>query len=186
MLELLKSNWWLLALRGVLAIVFGILALVWPQITTVFLVLLFGAYALVDGLITAIVSIKDRADYRNWWVFLLEGLAGILAGILTFIWPKITALVLVYLIAIWAVLTGILELIAAIALREEIRGELLLAFTGVLSIILGIVLFVQPESGLLGIIVFVGVYAILFGLLLIALAFRLRGILQTYESQFGS
>ena len=182
MLTILKNNWWLLALRGLLAILFGVLTLIWPEITVLVLVFLFGAYALVDGIVSAIVAIRDRKAYRNWWVYLLEGLAGIVAGILAFLWPEITAQVFIYLLAIWAFLTGILELIAAFALRAEMQGELLLAFTGVLSVVVGVVLFARPEMGVLGIVLLIGIYAILFGILLIFLAFRLRGLLKSLES----
>ncbi|MGN6697209.1 MAG: HdeD family acid-resistance protein [Thermomicrobiales bacterium] len=176
MLDILSRHWWLLALRGVIAIIFGICALIWPGLTLTVLVLLFGAYALVDGIFAVIAGIRAVGRAANWWVLLLEGILGIIFGLLTFAWPGITALVLLVFIAVWAVLTGIMEIVTAIQLRREIQGEWLLALSGVLSIIWGIILFVRPGAGALAIAWLIGVFAILFGISLIALAYRLRGL----------
>lgn len=113
---------------------------------------------------------------RYWWVLLSEGILGIVLGVLTLVWPGITALVLLVFIAVWAVLTGIMEIAAAIQLRQEIQGEWLLALGGALSILWGIILFVRPGAGALAIAWLIGVFAILFGIALIALAFRVRGL----------
>src|SRR5215467_9512450 len=121
MIEALKRGWWLLVLRGVCAVLFGILTFVWPGITLVTLVLLFGAYALIDGVLALIKAVTDRSA-EGWWALLIEGLAGILFGILTFAYPGITAQVLLYLIGAWAIVTGIFEIVAALRLREQIQG----------------------------------------------------------------
>jgi uncharacterized membrane protein HdeD (DUF308 family) len=171
----LARNWWVLVVRGFAAVLFGVLAFFWPLATVTVLVLLFGAYALVDGLFGVLASYAHRAEHDRWWVLLLEGLVGIAAGILTFLYPYITALVLLYLIAAWAILTGILEILAAIRLRREIEGEFLLVFSGILSVLFGIVAFVFPGTGAVAIVWLIALYAILFGLLLITLGLRVRG-----------
>jgi len=128
MVTRLTRKWWLLALRGMVAVLFGLAALVWPGVTLTALVLLFGAYALVDGLLALIVSPLDRYEFDHGWVLLLKGLAGIATGVLTFLWPSVTAQALVYLIAAWAILTGALEAVAAVDLRNVVEGERQLAW----------------------------------------------------------
>ncbi len=159
-------NWWTLALRGLFAVLFGIAAFVWPALTLAALVILFGAYALVDGLFALIGGIQTRS-----WFFIIEGIA----GILIFIWPGITALLLLTFIAGWAIITGIIEIIGAIRLRQVIANEWLLILGGVLSVLFGIILIAQPGAGALAVIWVIGAYALIFGITLIALAFRLRG-----------
>jgi uncharacterized membrane protein HdeD (DUF308 family) len=175
MLDALARNWWVVALRGALALLFGILALVWPAITIGALVLLFGAYALVDGVFALGTALFGgaRAEGRRPWL-ILEGVVGVAAGIVTFVWPGVTALALLWVIAAWALVTGVLEIATAIRLRRELRGEWLLVLSGVLSVIFGIVLVVRPGAGALALIWVIGIYAILFGLMLLVLAFRLR------------
>jgi uncharacterized membrane protein HdeD (DUF308 family) len=173
----LARYWWAVALRGLLAVLFGLAAFFWPGITLVTLVFLFGAYALVDG-VFALVS-AFRADDR--WPLLFEGVVGIAAGVVAFVWPGITALALLYLIAAWAIITGILEIVAAVRLRKVIENEWLLALGGVASIILGVILVVAPGAGALGLVWAIGAYAILFGIALIALGFRLRGLKDRFE-----
>lgn len=168
----LSRNWWILALRGLAAVVFGILAFVWPGVTITVLVLFFGAYALWDGIFALIGAFRTQSDRR--WPLLLEGLVGILAGIFAFFWTGAATLTLVLIIASWAIITGVFEIIAAIRLREEIEGEWLLMISGLLSIVIGIALFIWPGAGLLAITWMIGAYAILFGILLIVLGFRLR------------
>lgn len=181
MLTNLSRYWWLLALRGVAAILFGILAFIWPQLTLEVLVIFFGVYVLIDGVSNIITGFSHRETNDRWWVMLLEGLVGILAGILTFVYPGVSAIILLYFIAAWAILTGILEIVAAIRLREEITGEWALALGGIASIIFGILLILFPGTGALAVVWIIGSYAILFGALLIYLAFKVRGTGETTE-----
>jgi uncharacterized membrane protein HdeD (DUF308 family) len=176
MLDHLARHWWVLALRGALAILFGILAFLLPGITLYVLVLFFGAYALLDGIFALATAFRFGSRDERWWPLVIEGVCGIVAGVLTFLWPGITAVALIYLIAAWAILTGILEIAAAIRLRKEIEGEWLLGLTGVLSVLLGIFLMLMPGAGLLAWVWMVGAYALLFGILLLILAFRLRSL----------
>ena len=170
----LIQNWWALALRGVAAILFGLAAFVWPGITLVVLVALFGAYVLVDGIFALIAAVRSDEHAMASWALLIEGALGIIAGILTFVWPGITALVLLMIIAFWAILTGILELVAALRLRREISNEWLLALSGISSVVFGIILVARPGLGALAVTWIIGVYAVAFGVLMLALAFRLR------------
>jgi uncharacterized membrane protein HdeD (DUF308 family) len=174
MMSVLVRNWWALALRGVFAVLFGVMAFAWPGITLGAMVLLYGAYALVDGVFAIAAAVTGRTHGLPVWALVVEGIAGIVIGVMTFAWPGITALVLLCLVAAWAIVTGVMEIVAAIQLRKEIRGEWLLALSGVLSIILGILLVARPTVGLLWIVWMTGAYAIVFGSLLIALGFRLR------------
>lgn len=175
MLDLLTRTWWLLALRGALAILFGILALVWPNITLQALIIFFGAYALVDGLFTLFSALTARDRYGRWGRLALIGLLGFALGLLALVWPKTTGLVLLYLIAARALLVGLFEIIAAVELRRAIPGEWLLGLSGILSVVFGVLLSIWPGSGAVAIAWLIGIYAILFGMLLIVLAFRLRG-----------
>jgi uncharacterized membrane protein HdeD (DUF308 family) len=182
MLPTLARYWWAVALRGVFAIIFGALALVWPGISIVVLIALFGAYALVDGIFAVVNGIASYGRNERWWAVLLEGVAGIILGLLTFFWPGMTALVLLYVIAAWAVITGILEIVAAIQLRRAITGEWAMILSGILSIVFGLFLFVAPGAGALGLTLVIGVYAIAFGILLLILAFRLRRLPREVET----
>ena len=182
MLRLLSRHWWVLALRGVLALVFGVLALVWPQATVRVLVILFGIYAALDGLLALLSALANRPRRGGWWLLLVEAVAGIGAGAVAFVWPQVTALALLYLIAGWAIFTGVVELLAAIRLRRELEGEWALVLAGVVSMALGLLLALRPGSGLVAVVWFVGGYAIVFGLLLILLGLRLRGLGQRMGS----
>lgn len=172
----LARNWWLLLVRGVLAIIFGVLAFAWPGLTLAVLVLLFGAYALVDGIFALVTGLVRIGRQERWWLMVLEGIAGIVAGLITFFYPGMTAVLLLYFIAAWALVTGVLEIVAAIRLRREIENEWWLGLAGVASVIFGILLFLQPAAGALAVVWLIGGYAILFGVLLIFLAFRVRGL----------
>ena len=176
MITMLSRYWWVLALRGLMAIVFGILALLWPQITLLTLIYLFGAYVLLDGIFAVITGIRSYGENERWWAVLLEGLLGIAVGVLAFVWPDVTGLVLLYFIAAWAVITGIFEIFAAIRLRRELTGEWLMVLSGLLSIAFGVALVIFPAAGALALTWLIGAYAIFFGILLIILAFRLRGM----------
>jgi uncharacterized membrane protein HdeD (DUF308 family) len=175
MLDTLTRYWWAVAVRGVVAVLFGIAALVWPDATILVLVLLFGAYSLVDGvfgLASAAMGDRSAMGRRGWLV--VESIAGILIGVVTFAWPAATTLVLLWLIAAWAVLTGVFEVVAAVRLRREIQGEWVLALSGVLSVLFGIVLVVWPATGALALITLIGAFAIVYGLALVMLSLRLR------------
>jgi uncharacterized membrane protein HdeD (DUF308 family) len=173
-MALLARNWWAVALRGVAAILFGLLTFLIPGITLAVLIFLFGAYAIVEGIFNVIAAVRGRAGAAPWWALLLEGLVSIGAGVVTFVWPGLTALVLLYVIGAWAVITGVLEIAAAIRLRKAITGEWWLALSGVLSIIFGVLLMIAPAAGALVMVLWIGAYAIVFGAVLIGLAFRLR------------
>ncbi|WP_339460264.1 HdeD family acid-resistance protein [Nodularia spumigena] len=170
----LARNWWTVALRGAIAIIFGLAALFWPDITLTALIFIFAAFVLVSGVLLAIAAFRDGLTHTHGWLMLLEGAIGIAVGIMAFIWPGITALVLLYLIAAWAIVTGVLEIIAAIQVRKEIQNEWLLAIAGITSVLFGVLLLVWPLAGALAILWIIGAYAIIFGILLLILAFRLR------------
>ncbi len=171
----LARNWWVLALRGVVGILFGLAAFFLPGAALAALVLLFGAYALVDGVLAVIAGIQRATAHRGrWWMLLLEGLAGIAAGIVTFFWPGVTALALLYIIAAWAIVTGVLEVLAAIRLRREIENEGWLALAGLASLVFGVLLMIRPGAGLLAVVWIIGGYGIVFGIAMLVLAFRLR------------
>jgi uncharacterized membrane protein HdeD (DUF308 family) len=165
------DRWWLLVLRGVASILLGIAAFVWPGITLLILVILFGAYLLVDGVLAVVAGAMGRS-----WLLVLEGAAGVIVGVLTLVWPGITAVVLLFLTAAWAILTGVAELVAAYRLRRIVRNEWLLILLGVASILFGILLVIRPGAGLLTLVYLIGGYCLLFGVLLVALGLRLRSI----------
>jgi uncharacterized membrane protein HdeD (DUF308 family) len=173
-IDTLARNWWVLLLRGIAGIIFGILTFVWPEISLTALVLLFGAFAFADGVLSLINGIRERQTNDRWWLMILQGLIGIAAGVVTLLWPGISALALLYVIAAWALVTGALEIAAAIRLRKVIEGEWLLALSGIASVLLGILLVLFPEPGALAVVLWIGAYALVSGVLLIVLAFRLR------------
>ena len=170
----LSRNWWVVVLRGVLAILFGVMALIWPGLTLEVLVLFFGVYAFVDGVFAIVAAFTNRAGRQIWWVLLLEGLVGMAAGLIAFFRPGLATLVLLYVIAFWAITTGVLEILAAIRLRKEINGEWKLALSGVLSMGFGILLLLFPAAGVLTIIWMIGIYSIIFGVILLILGRSLR------------
>jgi uncharacterized membrane protein HdeD (DUF308 family) len=174
LLHSLTDHWWLFLIRGIAAIIFGVLAFAWPGVTLVVLVLFFGAFALVDGIASLIAAVTGRgATAPRWWLAIV-GLAGIAAGLLTFFWPAVTAVLLLYFIAGWAIATGVFQIIGAIQLRKEIDNEWLLVLSGVVSILLGIVLIVMPGTGLLALVWLIAIDAIIFGVLVIGFGLRLR------------
>ena len=168
----LARHWWVIALRGLAAVLFGVLAFVWPGMTLAVLVLLFGAYALVDGILAIVVAARGGTDHRLSMG--LEGVVGVLAGLATLVFPGLTALVLLYIIAFWAVLTGVLEVVAAVRLRRAITNEWGLIIGGVLSVLFGIVLIASPGVGALAVVFVIAAYAVLFGVTLLMLSWRLR------------
>lgn len=181
MLEELSRHWGMLAFRGVLAILFGVVAWVWPGITVWALVLLFGAYALVDGAFAVVAALRGAPGQSRTWL-LITGIAGIVLGFVALIWPAETALVLLLLIAWWAVITGIFEIVAAISLRKEIEGEWFYITTGVISVLFGVLLFVWPVQGALGVIWIIGLFSIIFGVFMLVAALRLRKIAHALPS----
>lgn len=183
MVDHLSHNWWAIALRGVVAILFGIVALVMPAITLVALVLLFGAFAIVDGAFAVLAGIRRRAEGTTDWWLVLMGIAGIVAGVLAVVWPGITALALLLLVGAWAVITGGLEIVVAYRLRRQIEGEWLLALDGALSIAFGLLVLFVPTAGALAVVWLIGAFAIASGVMLVALAFRLRARQQTAQGR---
>jgi uncharacterized membrane protein HdeD (DUF308 family) len=171
--DVLSRNWWLFLLRGLAGILFGIITLVAPGVSLAALVLLFGAYAFADGILALVTAVRHRGEGR-WGMLLLEGLVGIAAAAVTVLWPGITAIALLYLIAAWAIVTGVLELVAAVRLRREIKGEWLLALGGIASIAFGVLVALYPAAGALTVVLWIGAYALVFGMLLVVLSFRLR------------
>jgi uncharacterized membrane protein HdeD (DUF308 family) len=180
---LLTQNWWALVIRGIFALIFGILAFVLPGITLRALVLLFGAYAIVDGLFAIVASMDAKGTEKKWWALLIEGILGIAVGVMTFMWPGVTALTLLYLIGFWAIATGVFEIAEAIKLRKIIKHEWLLALAGVASIVFGAFLFAFPGAGALAVVWWIGAYAIFFGVMMISLGLRLRGRERAFEER---
>jgi uncharacterized membrane protein HdeD (DUF308 family) len=180
-LPVLSRNWWVLALRGLAAIVFGVLAFVLPGITLWALVILFGAYMLVDGIFAIVTAVRVAGREARWWLLLIEGILGVLAGLVAAFWPGLTALALLYVVAAWAIVTGILEIVGAIRLRQEIEGEWVLGLSGALQVLFGVLLVVIPApAGLLSLVWLIGAYALAFGVLLLVLAFRVRSASEAH------
>ena len=173
MLDDLARNWWVILLRGILALIFGVLTFVWPGITLAVLVALYGAFALVDGVLAIVAAIRGGAPAPRWWLALV-GVFGIAAGVLTVLWPQITAVVLLMFIAAWAIAMGVMQIVGAIKLRNEIEGEWLLIASGVLSVLFGVMLIAWPGAGALAMVLVIGAFAIMFGILMIGFSLRLR------------
>jgi uncharacterized membrane protein HdeD (DUF308 family) len=170
-------DWWVFAIRGIAAIVFGIAAFIWPAATLTVLVFLFGAYVLVDGAAMLVALARgDAVARRHAWAVGIIGVLGIVAGIVTFVWPGLTAVSLLYLVAVWAIATGVFQVIAAIALRSELEGELWMVIGGVASIVFGALLVAFPGNGLLTLVWLVGIWSVVFGISSLALAYRFRKI----------
>ncbi|MFQ5473606.1 MAG: HdeD family acid-resistance protein [Dehalococcoidia bacterium] len=167
-------------MRGIVAVLFGLGAFTWPGVTLGVLIILFGAYALADGII-AIVCMFSGGDNDRWWVYLLEGVAGIGAGLIAFFWPGLTAVTLVFIIAAWAIMTGVFEIIAAIRLRQEIEGEWAFVVSGLLSLVFGALLITRPGAGALAVIWIIGAYALAFGVLLIMLSLKIKKMGKALE-----
>jgi uncharacterized membrane protein HdeD (DUF308 family) len=179
MLNMLAKNWWLVEIRGVAAIAFGVLAFLWPGITLLVLVTLFAAYMLIDG-VALLVSLRraEPATAGHRLAVGLMGILGVAVGIATIFWPGITALALLYLVAFWAITLGLTQVIAAIRLRREISGELWFVIGGLLTVVFGVFILLFPGTGLLSLVWIVGAWAIVFGITNLILAWRLRGLHQ--------
>jgi uncharacterized membrane protein HdeD (DUF308 family) len=169
-------NWWVFVLRGVVAILFGVLAFVRPGITLEVLVLLFAFWALLDGIFALVGSVGAAEAGEPWWPLVLVGLLGIAAGVVTLKWPGITVLALLLLIAYWSIFRGILEIAAAIRLRNMVPGEGWLIAGGIASVAFGLLLIIYPSPGLLSVIWLIGLYAVIFGIANLMLGFRLKGL----------
>ena len=176
MLGTLAQNWWAIVLRGVCAVLFGLGAFVWPGITLAVLILLYGAYALIEGVLAVAWALVGRRAGPFPWGVLLAGLAGVGVGIATFFYPGLTALALLYLIAAWAIVRGVFEIIAAIHLRKEMENEWLLGLSGLLSVVLGVFLVMAPGAGALAVLWWIGAFSMVFGVLTIILGFRLKSV----------
>jgi uncharacterized membrane protein HdeD (DUF308 family) len=172
----LAENWWLVLLRGIAAIVFGILAFFWPGLTLLALIFMWGIYAIADGILAlwAAIASKGPANIAPRWWLAIAGIAGIAAGVLAFVWPGMTALVLLMFIAAWAVVIGVLQIMGAIRLRKEIEGEWLLGLSGLLSVAFGVAIIARPGAGALAVVWLIGWFAILLGCCYVALSLRLR------------
>ncbi len=174
MLDLMARGWWVWILRGVCGILFGLMALTWPGISLEVLVILFSAYALADGVVALVALVTGRRGAIPVGMLLFEAIIGIAAGILAFVYPGITLLVLVFMMATWAILTGVLEIVAAVRLRKEIKGEFWLGLSGAISILFGVVVAARPIAGELALAYMMGFYAIFFGITFLMLGLRLR------------
>jgi uncharacterized membrane protein HdeD (DUF308 family) len=177
MLGLVARDWWVFAIRGIAALVFGALAFIWPERTLTVLVYLFGAYVLVDGVSLLIALVRgDDVARRHGWAVAIMGVLGIVVGVVTFVAPGLTALSLLYLVAFWAITTGTFQVIAAIQLRKELDNEFWMALGGVASIVFGVLLVAAPGEGLISLVWLVGIWAVVFGVSSLSLAYRLHKI----------
>jgi uncharacterized membrane protein HdeD (DUF308 family) len=168
--------------RGLAAIAFGVLTLVWPNISLAALVLVFGVFAVINGVTAVAAAIRGRHE-SHWGVLLFEGILGVLAGAVALIWPGITALAFLFLIAAWAILTGVLELVAPLAFPMSFGRGLLSALAGIVSIVFGVLIAAQPASGLLAVVWLIGIYAIVFGVMSIAVYFESRSVVSSLAGQ---
>jgi len=174
-LSVLTRNWWLLLVRGIVSVIFGVLAFVWPGITLLALTLLYGAYAFLDGalcLTAAVTGSSDKSTSTGWLLFV--GILGVAVGVLTFAWPGLSAFTLVTLIGAWALMIGIFEIVGAIRLRKEIEDEWLLILSGAISVLFGLAILLSPGAGALALVWAIGAYAIAAGVLMAGFALRLR------------
>jgi uncharacterized membrane protein HdeD (DUF308 family) len=174
MIHALARNWWALLVRGIVAVIFGILAFLWPGATWVAIAILFGAYAFVDGVFAIVAAVRAAETHERWWPLAVEGLVGLIIAAITFYDVGITLLALYFTIAAWAFVTGILELVAAVQLRKLVSNELWLTIGGIASILFGVLMLWRPMAGLLAVIWVIAAYAIVFGITLIGLSLRLR------------
>ena len=175
MLIMLTRNWWLVIARGLLALLFGLAAIVWPHITMTVLVLLFGAFAVVHGVL-ALLALFDRIRYERRWMLVLEGGTSIIVGLIAFIWPNITALALLYVIAAWAILTGLFVLVAAIELHAFFGDLWLLGLSGIASLAFGVAIAIWPGVGAMAMLSIIAAFAIIYGVLLLMLGLQLRSL----------
>lgn len=176
LVRVMANHWWVPLLRGIAAILFGLLALVWPGLTVYVLLVAFGVYAVIDGVMAIIISFRRQSFDENWWAWLVEGLLSLIIGVMALAWPKTAALALIIWMAAWAIVAGVFRIVEAIRLRREIDGEWMLILSGLLSVLWGALMIYLPAAGLLGIAWLIGSFAIAIGVTMIVLAFRLRRI----------
>jgi uncharacterized membrane protein HdeD (DUF308 family) len=179
MTSIFGRTWWGLVLRGLLSILFGIAVFVWPGASLMALIALFGAFFFVDGVLALVNAFRVRAGHERWWALLLEGLVGIAIGLITLFWPDITTVALLYLIAAWAIVTGVLQIIGAIRFADVIDNEWLLALGGIASIVFGVLMAVWPAAGAAALLWVIGAYAIVFGVLMVIAGLRARTTTDT-------
>jgi uncharacterized membrane protein HdeD (DUF308 family) len=172
--DLLKKSWWMLALRGVAAILFGVLAILWPNLTLLVLVAFFAVYAFITAAASIYAAVQNRRTDKGWWLVLLIGVVAFAAGVLSIVYPAVTALVLVLLMGANALVTGVLDIAIALRLRKTIRNEWLLVLAGIVSVVFGVLVMAFPGAGALAMVWIVSFYAVLTGVLLLALALRMR------------
>lgn len=184
--KLLSRYWWVLLLRGVLAILFGAAAFAWPGLTLATLVLFFAAFVFVDGIFDVFHAFGGRQENENWWVLLLEGLLGVAFGVITWVNPGITTLVLLLYIAFWAMATGVLKILMAVRLRKEIEGEWWLVLSGLASALFGVVMLARPGAGALAVLWFIAAWAIVTGAFLVILSFQARSFGKRLEAAAGT
>jgi uncharacterized membrane protein HdeD (DUF308 family) len=177
MQQLLNNYRNMFLFRGLAAIVFGVLTLVWPKLTVLALVLLFGIFAIISGITVVVAALQHREEH-GWGVLLFEGILWLLVGVVALIWPGVTALSFLYLLAAWAIITGILELVAPLSFPMSGGRGLLMVLSGLVSIVFGIVIAVQPAAGLLAVVWLIGIYAIVFGVLQLVAYFEARSVSQ--------
>jgi len=179
--KLLAANWWVLLLRGILAILFGVAAYAWPGLTLATLVMFFAVFVFVDGVFDVFAAFAGRQENENWWVLLIEGLLGIAFGAITWMRPGITTMVLLLFIAFWAMATGILRIIMALRLRKEIEGEGWLVLSGLASVLFGLIVMARPGAGAMALLWLIGAWAIVVGIFLVILAFQARSFGKKLE-----
>jgi len=182
MLGLISKNWWVFLIRGVLAILFGLVMLARPGAGTSFLVWLFGVFAFVEGVFAVIAAFAGRKGNPNWWAVLVQGLAGILIGIVMFTNPLMTAILFVRLLGLWAIIVGLFRIVGAVRLRAEVAGEWMHVVGGIITVLLGIVVMAWPAGGVLAFAWLIGIFAILMGAFLIGVAVNMRGAGKAIEA----
>ena len=182
MLELVARSWWVYIVRGVLALVFGLFAYLNPAITMKILLIFFGIFIFIEGLLAIVGSIAGRKYSDIWWLVLLEGIAGVIIGVITFTRPAVTGMVLIVFVALWAIWSGLFRIITAIRLRKELDSEWLLIFGGIISILFGVMLFAHPGAGIVAIAWLIGFFASMSGILMITFGIKAR----KFQKEAGS
>lgn len=176
LVQAMADNWWIALLRGIAAILFGIVALFWPGLTVFVLLITFGVYAVFDGVLAIFTAFQRKNSDDQWWLWALEGLFTVIIGLMALFWPIATALAFVFWMAVWAIFAGLVRIVSAIRLRKEIEGEWALIFSGALLVVWGILMAMVPVAGMLGFAWMIGAFSIIIGVLLISLSFRLKAI----------